>query len=1665
MKATHKLHLTSALPLLAAALLHPASAEAQVGQTVTWAGGSSYKSWQGAANWTPQVVPLNNPGTNFTVIVPANDSLTFDAVGARAVASLNLGADSGLRFATNAGLTVQNVAFVGGLLEARVPGAGFTADSFGTSLGANARVLVESGSHVTVAGTPGSRYDWFGNYGPSPLFSVEGTNSLLDLSDLAQLSVNGNYFSPPKVIQVLNSGRLDLSGLIAITGARTDGYPLQFRVANSGQLDLPLLRTTEGYTHFDIELPSFTLPAFESAGSTWFELTTNSTFRVPVLTTMSGASSRLTVPAGATFEATNLLLMSDTVVDISSNGTANLPRLGTFANSRIELPAGAHWNAPPPTAINNSRFAVAAGATFGVAATTYDWTYNYGDTSLFTADGAAAVLDLKSLQSLSLNYAYLNPPKTILAANAGTIDLSGLKSITGGRTDGYPLVLRVTSGGVIDLASLQSVLGGNVTFRVESGEWTLPALAAATNTAFEVTPSTVLHAPALAVLAGGNTRLDLPFVGTFDAPNLRRVYDAQINLEVSGTLNAPQLQAFVNSSVTLSPGRSFLTATLTNLDNSTLIVSGSNNLAISAAAYDWTYSYGRSQIFSAEGDGCVLNLASIRRLSLNAVYLNEEKSIAARLNGRIDLSNLDDVHGSRSDAAPLVFKTENGGLIQLGNAFVRGKTALRAAGDTSMLKASSLTLASPATLSLTLNGALELSRSLSFSNTVESEISMEAGRLRFVSGGAQSLEVASLDGGVGGSGLGNFGISQLTVGADGLRATLRLQDSVDNGNRVGNSPEALYLTGGAFGRSLDLLAGSTLVLNNRNAYALVGGQTVRLNSLIPPGSNSVPFDAGFIANLGGPRITNLTPSVVVTPTVSSVDIAFDLPIQAASFTTADVSLTGPGGAIAATSVSPVGGTTWRINFAAQATDGTYIVRVGPNINELAANLLGLDQNQDGLSGDGTNDTFIGTFAIDGSAPAIVGAYALQNGTRVGVTFSEAVVSAWATNTSSYLVNGAHPSRAVLQGNGYQVALWVTPLTGDEFSLNATGAVDALSNTADRMVTGTILAMDMRDVGTPGANPRELGATTPFSSDSFETVAGGSDFFWNASDAGHFDSERRTGDFDLRVQVLRVDKTPNENYTQAGLMWRESLAANSRQVYLCVTPPNGGNQHHGVLRTSTGAAGSEWSYSNPGARPGVPLPNAWLRLKREGNAFIGSRSTNGLDWTELGRVTNTLPADGYLGLATSARNNNAGQTTTAAYQNYGDISPAILAQPQSQSVSSGADVTFAVSARGLPALTYQWQLNGVPLPGETSAALTLLHVTTNRVGSYRVVVSNPFGNTTSQEAQLVVDGVGQGGFEADLSPAPLGNNAVTVSDWVKVGRMVAALDVPLNSSEFARADCAPRTNALLGTLPLGDGRLSVADWTQAGRYAAVVDPLTPAGGPTEPLGGAPGINGGVLPGGRAPKDGSVRSVRLVGSKVTQGQSFTVPVELVALGGENALGFSVQFDSARLAYQGVSLGDGASGASLQMNTSQAGAGAVGVVLAKSFGQAFGAGTASVVRLQFRAVGAAGASTLEFTDTPVWREIADAIANIQPAAYVAGTVRVVAPGRLSPEVGFSGGAVELRLSGESGERYRVEVSADLHQWSLVSEVTAGPAPVLVRDAAAVGQAQRFYRAVLVP
>lgn len=83
-------------------------------------------------------------------------------------------------------------------------------------------------------------------------------------------------------------------------------------------------------------------------------------------------------------------------------------------------------------------------------------------------------------------------------------------------------------------------------------------------------------------------------------------------------------------------------------------------------------------------------------------------------------------------------------------------------------------------------------------------------------------------------------------------------------------------------------------------------------------------------------------------------------------------------------------------------------------------------------------------------------------------------------------------------------------------------------------------------------------------------------------------------------------------------------------------------------------------------------------------------------------------------------------------------PTILLQPMDTSVPENGPAVFSVWASGYPLPDFQWQKNGVNLPGATRFFHAIPHVSVAASGSrYRCIVSNPEGSLVSEAALLEV----------------------------------------------------------------------------------------------------------------------------------------------------------------------------------------------------------------------------------------------------------------------------------------------------------------------------------------
>jgi hypothetical protein len=239
------------------------------------------------------------------------------------------------------------------------------------------------------------------------------------------------------------------------------------------------------------------------------------------------------------------------------------------------------------------------------------------------------------------------------------------------------------------------------------------------------------------------------------------------------------------------------------------------------------------------------------------------------------------------------------------------------------------------------------------------------------------------------------------------------------------------------------------------------------------------------------------------------------------------------------------------------------------------------------------------------------------------------------------------------------------------------------------------------------------------------------------------------------------------------------------------------------------------------------------------------------------------------------------------------------------------------------------------------------------------------------------------LEGDSFPRPNGDGQLNVSDWVLIGRYVAGLDSPTNALEFQKADCAPRET-------LGDGALTVSDWVQAGRYVAGLDPIARVGGPTSavPLVVTAPTSSAIT----RKTMSSDRQLRLLAPTLTPGQTGTIAVELGALGNENALSFSLNFDPAILIFTGATTGNAVSVGTLNVNDKQASEGHLAMALALAVNQTFAAGSKQVVQVSFRASAiASGNTSVAFSDQPVPRGVSDPNAVAVEATYVDATIQV--------------------------------------------------------------------------
>jgi hypothetical protein len=274
----------------------------------------------------------------------------------------------------------------------------------------------------------------------------------------------------------------------------------------------------------------------------------------------------------------------------------------------------------------------------------------------------------------------------------------------------------------------------------------------------------------------------------------------------------------------------------------------------------------------------------------------------------------------------------------------------------------------------------------------------------------------------------NDGLNQYSQHSFQNRIQYLLQVAVADLDPAQNPPGTRWFLGGNL-----WVPGDQDTSNNSRWVEIVPSFNGSTFTFSYPNGSTGQNDLRTIPGLGaGPAVLSQSPLGIASGPVSQIRVTFNRSINPDTLTTGQLSLSGPSGPIAVTSITPVAGsndTKFDLGFDPQSRLGIYTLVVGPDIQDQAGNPM--DQNEDGIVGEGSADQYTGGFAIKG--PKVLSTTPSQ-GTQVDhvrVTFSAPMNAASFTPDQVAITGPAGPIAAtdivaVAGSNGTQFDIQFAP---------------------------------------------------------------------------------------------------------------------------------------------------------------------------------------------------------------------------------------------------------------------------------------------------------------------------------------------------------------------------------------------------------------------------------------------------------------------------------------------------------------------------------------------------------------------------------------------------------------------------------------------------------------
>jgi hypothetical protein len=376
-----------------------------------------------------------------------------------------------------------------------------------------------------------------------------------------------------------------------------------------------------------------------------------------------------------------------------------------------------------------------------------------------------------------------------------------------------------------------------------------------------------------------------------------------------------------------------------------------------------------------------------------------------------------------------------------------------------------------------------------------------------------------------------------------------------------------------------------------------------------------------------------------------------------------------------------------------------------------------------------------------------GLTAIPSNAAVALTWSPA------TGADSYIVQ-----RSTMSGGGYTpIASGLTATayldtglasgTTYYYVVAATNSYGVSSNSVEASATpmGPVPSpWQTQDIGTVGITGNAF-----YGNGVFSLTGAGADI-QGTSDAFRFAYVAATGNCAITACVVSLQ--PVNAWSKAGVMIRQSLAANDANAFIAMTPSNG------VTWQYRSSAGGGTSWNNTG---GLSAPY-WVKLTRTNNTFAGYCSPDGTNWTQQGTMTNVMSSNVYVGLALSSHNSST--LCTATFDNV--------------TVPGWPTSPPPAAPTGLTATSGDAQ---VGLSWNTSSGATSYHVKCSMTsgGGYTTIATNTglaFTNTglvngtTRFYVVSALDTFGESTNSAEVSARPTSSSPVAINVTYASGQL-------------------------------------------------------------------------------------------------------------------------------------------------------------------------------------------------------------------------------------------------------------------------------------------------------